>query len=79
MDFNFTEEQLAIKDTARDFAQNEIAPSAVERDIKAEFPYEIVKKLGEPDFSFVHRSIRTGFQQGPQPATQKARLPLQTC
>ena len=50
MDFNFTEEQLAIRDTARDFAQNEIAPSAVERDIKAEFPYEIVKKLGEFGF-----------------------------
>jgi alkylation response protein AidB-like acyl-CoA dehydrogenase len=50
MDFNFTEEQLAIRDTARDFAQNEIAPSSVERDIKAEFPYEIVKKLGEFGF-----------------------------
>lgn len=50
MDFNFTEEHLAIRDTARDFAQNEIAPSAVERDIKAEFPFEIVKKLGEFGF-----------------------------
>lgn len=50
MEFNFTEEQLAIRDTARDFAQNEIAPSSVERDIKAEFPYEIVKKLGEFGF-----------------------------
>ncbi len=50
MDFNFTEEQIAIRDTARDFAQNEIAPSAVERDIKAEFPYEIIKKLGEFGF-----------------------------
>jgi len=50
MDFNFTEEQTAIRDTARDFAQNEIAPTAVERDIKAEFPYEIVKKLGEFGF-----------------------------
>lgn len=50
MDFNFTEEQIAIKDTARDFAQNEIAPSSVERDIKAEFPFEIVKKLGEFGF-----------------------------
>ena len=47
MDFNFTEEQLAIKEMARDFAENEVAPSAIERDIKAEFPYEIVKKLGE--------------------------------
>lgn len=50
MDFNFTEEQIAIRDTARDFAQNEIAPSTIERDIKAEFPYEIVKKLGEFGF-----------------------------
>jgi alkylation response protein AidB-like acyl-CoA dehydrogenase len=50
MDFNFSEEQIAIRDTARDFAQNEIASSAIERDIKAEFPYEIVKKLGEFGF-----------------------------
>ena len=50
MDFNFTEEQIAIRDTARDFARNEIAPSAVERDIKAEFPFDIIKKLGEFGF-----------------------------
>jgi alkylation response protein AidB-like acyl-CoA dehydrogenase len=50
MDFNFTEEQIAIRDTARDFAQNEISPSTIERDIKAEFPYEIIKKLGEFGF-----------------------------
>lgn len=50
MDFNFTEEQIAIRDTARDFAQNEIAPTSVERDKKAEFPYDIIKKLGEFGF-----------------------------
>lgn len=50
MNFNFTEEQLMIQQTAKDFAISEIAPSAVERDIKAEFPYEIVKKLGELGF-----------------------------
>jgi alkylation response protein AidB-like acyl-CoA dehydrogenase len=50
MDFNFTEEQLMIQQTAKDFAESEIAPSAVERDIKAEFPHEIVKKLGELGF-----------------------------
>jgi alkylation response protein AidB-like acyl-CoA dehydrogenase len=50
MNFDFTEEQLLIQESARDFAQNEIAPSAVERDIKAEFPGEIVKKLGELGF-----------------------------
>lgn len=50
MNFNFTEEQLMIKQTAKEFAESEIAPSAVERDIKGEFPYEIVKKLGELGF-----------------------------
>jgi alkylation response protein AidB-like acyl-CoA dehydrogenase len=35
---------------AREFAQNEIAPSAVERDITGEFPTEIVQKLGELGF-----------------------------
>lgn len=50
MDFNFTEEQIAIRDTARDFSQNEIAPTSIERDIKAEFPFEIIKKLGEFGF-----------------------------
>ncbi len=50
MNFDFSEEQLMIRDTAREFAQSEIAPSAVERDIKGEFPAEIVKKLGELGF-----------------------------
>ncbi len=59
MEFNFTEEQLAIKETARDFAQNEIAPSAVERDVKAEFPFEIVKKLGE--FGFMGMMVAPEF------------------
>jgi alkylation response protein AidB-like acyl-CoA dehydrogenase len=50
MNFEFTEEQKAIKDAAKDFAENEIAPSQIDRDIKAEFPYEIIKKLGELGF-----------------------------
>ncbi len=50
MDFAFTEEQLMIKETAKDFAESEIASSAVERDINAEFPHEIVKKMGELGF-----------------------------
>lgn len=50
MNFEFTEEQLMIQQTARDFAISEIAPSAVERDKNSEFPTEIVKKLGELGF-----------------------------
>ncbi len=50
MNFSFTEEQLMIKQTANEFAETEIAPTAVLRDLTGEFPYEIVKKLGELGF-----------------------------
>lgn len=50
MNFQLTEEQLMIQESAKDFAQNEIAPSAVQRDKTAEFPHDIVKKLGELGF-----------------------------
>ena len=50
MKFEFTETQLMIKETARKFAEEEIAPSTIERDEKEEFPTEIVKKLGELGF-----------------------------
>ncbi|HYM20065.1 MAG TPA: acyl-CoA dehydrogenase [Candidatus Kapabacteria bacterium] len=50
MNFQLSEDHIAIRDAARDFAVNEIAPTAVERDITGEFPYEIVKKLGELGF-----------------------------
>lgn len=50
MNFDFTDDQIMIKESAKEFAENEIAPSAVERDKKAEFPTEIVKKLGELGF-----------------------------
>jgi len=50
MNFDFTEEQKMIMESARDFAQAEVAPTSIERDIKAEFPTEIVKKMGELGF-----------------------------
>ncbi len=50
MNFSFTEEQLMIQQTARDFARNEIAPTAVERDKNSEFPGEIIRKMGELGF-----------------------------
>ena len=50
MNFEFTEDQKMIRESAKDFAENEIAPTAVERDKNAEFPAEIVKKLGELGF-----------------------------
>lgn len=50
MNFNFTEEQISIRDAAKDFAEREIAPTAVERDLNSEFPKDIVAKLGELGF-----------------------------
>ena len=50
MNFDLTEEQISIRDAAKDFAENEIAPTAVERDLNSEFPKEIIAKLGELGF-----------------------------
>ncbi|MBN1446986.1 MAG: acyl-CoA dehydrogenase family protein [Bacteroidetes bacterium] len=50
MQFDLTEDQKMIQQTAREFAQEEIAPTAVERDRDAVFPHEIIKKLGELGF-----------------------------
>ena len=50
MDFNLTEEQIMIRDAARDFAQNELLPGVIERDEKQQFPAEQVKKMGELGF-----------------------------
>jgi alkylation response protein AidB-like acyl-CoA dehydrogenase len=50
MNFDFTEDHIMIRESAREFAQEVIAPSSVERDIKAEFPKDIVKQLGELGF-----------------------------
>ncbi|RXP52643.1 acyl-CoA dehydrogenase [Lutibacter sp. HS1-25] len=50
MNFNLTEEQLMIRDAARDFANNELLPGVIERDEKQQFPAEQVKKMGELGF-----------------------------
>ncbi len=50
MNFEFTEEQLAVQEAARDFAQTELLPGVIERDNKQEFPAEQVKKMGELGF-----------------------------
>lgn len=47
MDFTLNEEQRAIRDLARAFANTEIAPYASEWDQTHEFPAHVYKKLGE--------------------------------
>ncbi len=46
----FSEEQQAIQELARNFAQNEIAPVALEYDESQEFPTELFRKMGELGF-----------------------------
>lgn len=50
MHFEFSEEQLMIRQAARDFAQTELKPGVIERDEHQKFPAEQVKKLGELGF-----------------------------
>jgi alkylation response protein AidB-like acyl-CoA dehydrogenase len=50
MTFEFSEEQLAVKEAARDFAQKELLPGVIERDEKQQFPTEHVKMMADLGF-----------------------------
>jgi alkylation response protein AidB-like acyl-CoA dehydrogenase len=50
INFNFTEEHLAVQAAAREFAQTELLPTVIERDIDSKFPTEAAKKMGELGF-----------------------------
>jgi alkylation response protein AidB-like acyl-CoA dehydrogenase len=50
MNFQLTEEHLAVQQAARDFANNELLPGVIERDTEQKFPKEQVKKMGELGF-----------------------------
>jgi alkylation response protein AidB-like acyl-CoA dehydrogenase len=50
LSFELNELQETIKDTARSFANDVIAPGASDRDKNAEFPTEIIKQVGELGF-----------------------------
>ena len=47
MNFDLTEEQQMIKKMIREFAVEEVAPGAIDRDRTKEFPIEVFKKLSE--------------------------------
>jgi alkylation response protein AidB-like acyl-CoA dehydrogenase len=50
MNFQLTEEQIAVRDAARDFAQNVLKPGVIERDNQQRFPKDEVKQLAELGF-----------------------------
>ncbi len=50
MTFNLTEEQQAVRDAARDFAQKELLPGVIDRDTNQEFPTDQIRMMGELGF-----------------------------
>lgn len=50
MDFELNEDLKILQQTSREFALKELAPGAIERDAKAEYPMDVMKKLGELGF-----------------------------
>ncbi len=47
MNFDLSEEHLALKRMVRDFAEQEVAPVAEALDEKEQFPYDLVRKMGQ--------------------------------
>ncbi len=50
LNFQLTEEQLAVQKAARDFAQSELLPGVIDRDTEARFPTEQIQKMGALGF-----------------------------
>ena len=50
MNFSLSEEQLMVRNAARDFAQTELKPGVIKRDELQEFPDNLVKKMGALGF-----------------------------
>lgn len=47
MKLEFTENHQMVREMVRDFAKNEVAPGAIHRDEKCEFPLDLCRKAGE--------------------------------
>ena len=50
LNFELSEEQLAVRDAARDFAQNVLKAGVIDRDREQRFPKEEIRQLGELGF-----------------------------
>ena len=50
MHFKLSEEQIMVRDAAREFAQSELLPGVIERDELQQFPDNLVKKMGALGF-----------------------------
>ncbi len=50
LNFNLTEEHLAVQEAARNFAQTELLPDVIERDNAQHFPKELIRRMGDLGF-----------------------------
>jgi len=50
LDFNLSEEQEAVREAARDFAQAELLPGVIERDTQQKFDKDLLRKMGDLGF-----------------------------
>ena len=62
MNFELTEEQLAVRTAAREFAQTELLPGVIERDNHQKFPEEQIRKMGQ--LGFMGMMVDTKYKGG---------------
>jgi acyl-CoA dehydrogenase len=60
MDFGLSEEQQAVRDEVRRFAENEIEPVATEYDVEEKFPHEVMDKAAKMGLTGAHIPIEYG-------------------
>ena len=60
MNFNLTDDQIAFADTARQFAEQELAPHAAKWDKEHYFPKEVIQKAGELGFCGLYAPEEVG-------------------
>ncbi|MBU3911186.1 MAG: acyl-CoA dehydrogenase family protein [Candidatus Omnitrophica bacterium] len=60
MDYLLTEEQIMIRDLARQIAREKIRPVAAEYDVEGKFPWDIVKVLADSDLCGIYIEEKYG-------------------
>ena len=60
MDYFLTEEQIMIRDLARQFAREKVAPVAAHYDETGEFPWDLMKEMAEMDFFRIYLDEKYG-------------------
>ena len=60
MDFELNEDQMAYREAARAFAQNELVPNAAQWDQDQHFPLDVIRKSGELGFCGVYSPDAAG-------------------